>query len=167
MPRAILVSGPINAGKTTVSRLLARRLSGTAHIEGDALRAFVPWMPLEESLPITLANLADVSRNFLAAGQHVVVDYLISATQHAELVAALEPAASSVHSFVLSPPLHVALRDRGRKLEEWERSRIRELYDQRIHEPGFGICLDTAELTAEQTVREILAQLRSSPHTHG
>ena len=160
MPRAILVSGPINAGKTTVSRALARRLSGTAHVEGDALRHFVGWMPLTEAVPLTLANLADVSRNFLRGGVHVVVDYLLSANDHAELVAALEPHASEVHSFVLAPPLHVALRERGRPLNDWERARIRELYDQRIHEPGFGVPLDTGELTADQTVEEILAHLR-------
>jgi adenylylsulfate kinase-like enzyme len=159
MPRAIFVSGPINAGKTTVSRLLARRLPGTAHVEGDALRHFVSWMPLEEAVPITLANLAAVSRNFLRAGRHVIVDYLLSAEQHAELVAALEPESTSVHSFVLAPPLHVALRERGRRLNDWERARICELYDQRIHEPGFGIQLDTGELTAEQTVEEILDHL--------
>ena len=164
MPRAILLSGPINAGKTTVSRLLARHLAGSAHVEGDALRAFVSWMPLEESIPLTLSNLADVSRNFLEGGHHVIVDYLLGADDHARLLAALEPVADTVHSFVLAPPLHVALRDRGgRKLDERERGRIRELYDQRIHEPGFGICLDTAELTAEQTAQEILGHLRRAP----
>lgn len=161
MPRAILVSGPINAGKTTVSRLLARRLSRTAHVEGDTLRHFASWMTLHESLPITLASLADVSRNFLRAGVEVVVDYLLSAEDHASLVAALEPEASAVYSFVLAPPLHVALRERGRPLDAWERARIRELYDQRVHEPGFGISLDTGELSAEQTVAEILAHLEA------
>jgi cytidylate kinase len=159
VPLAILVSGPINAGKTTVSRLLARRLPRTAHVEGDALRHFASWMTLHESLPVTLANLADVSRNYLRADVHVVVDYPLSALQHAALVAALEPEASAVHSFVLAPPLHVALRDRGRPLDDWERARIRELYEERAHEPGFGISLDTGELTAEQTVEEIVAHL--------
>lgn len=163
MPRAILVSGPINAGKTTVSRLLARRISGAAHVEGDALRAFVDWMPLEQAIAPTVANLADVSRNFLAAGLHVVVDYLLRPEDHARVVEALSGLASSVHSFVLAPPLHVALRDRGRPLDEWERARIRELYDQRVHEPGFGVSIDTAELTPEQTVDEILAHLRRPP----
>lgn len=161
MPRVIFVSGPINAGKTTVSRLLARRLSGTAHVEGDALRHFASWMPLDESIPITLANLADVSRNFLRAGRHVVLDYLLSQQNHDQLVAALEPEATSLHSFVLAPPLHVALRERGRKLNDWERARIHELYDMRIHEPGFGIQLDTGELTPDQTVEEILTHLRT------
>lgn len=162
MPRAILVSGPINAGKTTVARLLARRIAGTAHVEGDALRAFVADVPLSEALPVTLANLADVSRNFLREGRHVIVDYLLSAEQHAALLETLRPDASSVHSFVLAPPLHVALSNRGRPLDEWERARIRELYDERIHEPGFGITIDTAEQTPEQTVDEILGHVRRS-----
>ena len=162
MPRAILVSGPINAGKTTVARLLARRIAGTAHVEGDALRAFVDCLPLEAALAPTLRNLADVSRNLLAADLHVVVDYLLRPADHAGLVEALAPAASAVHSFVLAPPLHVALSNRGRPLDEWERARIRELYDERIHEPGFGITIDTAEQTPEQTVDEILAHVRRS-----
>ena len=32
MPRVILVSGSINAGKTTVSRLLVKRIPRTAHV---------------------------------------------------------------------------------------------------------------------------------------
>ena len=162
MPRVLVVSGPINGGKTTVSRLLCQRLSGTAHVEGDALRAFVDWMPLEESIPINLRNLIDVSRNFLTAGQHVVVDYLLSAANHAQLVEELGPVADSLDSFVLAPTLAVALSDRGdRKLDDWERGRIRELYDQHIHDPGFGISIDTGEQTAEQTVEEILTHVRS------
>ncbi|MBW2314003.1 MAG: hypothetical protein JRH10_07410 [Deltaproteobacteria bacterium] len=159
MPRAIFISGPINAGKTTVSRLLASRLPGTAHVEGDALRHFVGWMSLEESIPLTLANVTDVSRNFLRAGRNVVVDYLLSAQNHAELIAALQPETDSLHSFVLAPPLHVALRERGRPLNDWERARIRELYQLRIHEPGFGVQLDTGEMTADQTVDEIFEHL--------
>ncbi|HKJ24125.1 MAG TPA: hypothetical protein VKB65_04835 [Myxococcota bacterium] len=167
MPRVILVSGPINAGKTTVCRMLARRLPRTAHVEGDALRHFASWMTLHESLPITLASLADVSRNFLRAGVDVVVDYLLSAEQHADLAGALEREASALHSFVLAPPLHVALRERGRPLDDWERARIRELYLERIHEPGFGISLDTGELSAEQTVAEILAHLEAAERGDG
>lgn len=159
MPRAIFVSGSINAGKTTTARGLARRLRA-AHVEVDALHAFVSWMPLSESIPLNLANAAAVARQFLAAGLDVVIDYPLSQDDHDGLVAALRDHAEAIDAFVLAPPLEAALRDRGdRRLNDWERARIRELYEERIHAPGFGITVDTAELTAEQTVDEILAHL--------
>ena len=159
MADVILVSGSINAGKTTVSRLLARRIPRTAHVEVDALRAFVPWMPLEESIPLNLRNATAVARHFLEAGLHVVVDYPLGPEHHDRLTRELSGLADAIHGFVLAPPLKVALLDRGRRLDEWERDRIRVLYRQGFHDPGFGIAIDNGSQTPDETVAEILAHL--------
>lgn len=160
MPRVILVSGSINAGKTTVSRLLVKRIPRTAHVAVDSLRDFVRWMPLSESIALNLANAAAVACNFLDAGLHVVLDSPLSQADHDGFVAALGGRAERLDAFVLAPPIEVALRDRGaRPLDAWERARIHEMYEERIHEPGFGIAIDTSELTPDQTVDEILGHL--------
>jgi len=159
MADVILVSGSVNAGKTTVSRLLARRIPRAAHVEVDALRAFVPWMPLEESIPLNLRNATAVARHCLEASLHVVIDYPLGAEHHARLTRDLGDLADAVHGFVLSPPLAVALRDRGRRLDDGERERIRVLYRQGFHDPGFGIAIDNGAQTPEETVAEILHHL--------
>jgi hypothetical protein len=160
VPRAILIAGPMNAGKTTLCRLLVRRLPAAAHVEVDALRRFVPWMPLEESLPLDLANAASVAVNFLRAGLDVVIDTPLRAEQYERLVAALAPHAEAIHAFVLAPPLQVASRDRGeRALSARERQRIRELYAERLHAPGFGTRVDNADQTPEETLALVLRAL--------
>jgi 2-phosphoglycerate kinase len=42
----ILLNGSINAGKTTVAQELIASLPRTAHVEVDALREFVRFLPL-------------------------------------------------------------------------------------------------------------------------
>ena len=50
----ILLNGCINAGKTTVAKAIVSRTNEFAHVEVDALRDFIRWMPLEESIELNL-----------------------------------------------------------------------------------------------------------------
>ena len=50
----ILLNGCINAGKTTVAKAIVSRTNEFAHVEADALRDFIRWMPLEESIELNL-----------------------------------------------------------------------------------------------------------------
>ena len=163
MAVAIVISGSINSGKTTVSRLLASRLPRTAHIEVDALRAFVSSLPLEESTPLNLRNAASVARNLLQAGLNVVIDYPLGKSEYERLSKGLG-SAPELHAFVLTPRLAVVLRDRGdRALDDRERYRIVEMYAAGVDEPGFGICIDNSNFTPDQTVDAILAHLGIEP----
>lgn len=76
----IAIDGPVAAGKTTVARLLARRM-GYCHIESGAMYRALAWTALERGVdlsdPPALVNLLDQTEVQLrpaAEGLHVVVD---------------------------------------------------------------------------------------------
>jgi adenylylsulfate kinase-like enzyme len=164
MPDLIVVSGSINAGKSTVSRLLVERLHQrrrrAAHVQGDALRHFVTQLPLEDAVPVTLQNIIAVSKTFLVADFDVVVDYPFYRPSYERLREALAGRATAVHAFVLSPPLEVAQGQRGeRVLSPHEAERVAHHYRTGLHNPGFGVCLDNARQTPQETVELILRHL--------
>jgi hypothetical protein len=81
-----LINGPINSGKTTIGRLLAARLPHTAHVEVDALRAFIASVPLDEAIPINLENSVAVATVFARRGFNVVITYPIGDDDYAYLI---------------------------------------------------------------------------------
>ena len=61
------------------------------------------------------------------------------------------------HSFVLAPPLKVALKTRGPQAMDDEEilDMIRTQYEMRMDNPGFGIVIDNQEQTPQQTAELI------------
>lgn len=154
-PTLILLSGSINSGKSTVGRALSRLLPNTAHIEPDALRDFVDWMPLKEAIPVAIECAVRSAAVFLEGGMNVVLSYPLSRAEY-ELIASRLAALSGgkVHFFSLNPPIETALMNRGgRELDDWERDRIRYHYSIRLNDPGFGSVIDNSRLSAEETAR--------------
>lgn len=153
----ILLNGSINSGKTTVSKQLVQMLPRTAHVEVDDLDDFIAWMPLLESIPLNLANAAAVTRNFAAFGLNVVISSPLRQEDYDYLVRELQPLGVPIHCVTLSPNMEVALTNRGtRELTEWELNRIPQLYAEGISSPLFGITIDNAHQTPEETAQRIL-----------
>ena len=48
----ILINGSMNAGKSTVAKLLINKIPRTAHVE--SLRRFIEWMSIDESIPYNI-----------------------------------------------------------------------------------------------------------------
>lgn len=157
----ILLSGSINAGKTTVSKQIVRLLPRTAHVEVDDLREFIRWMPLDEAIPLNLRNAVAVARNFVACGLNVVLSYPLPPGDHEYMMRELTPLGVPIHCFTLNPDLAVVLTDRGtRALTEWELKRIPYHYEAGINSPPFGIVIDNTRQTPEETAREILEHVK-------
>ena len=158
----ILLSGSINAGKTTVSKQLVQLLPRTAHVEVDDLHGFVEWMPLDEAIPLNLRNAVAVTRNFVAYGLNVVLSYPLPPGDYDYLMRELAPLGVPIHCVTLNPDLAAALADRGtRELTEWELKRIPYHYERGINSPPFGIVIDNTRQTPEETAQEILDWVRS------
>lgn len=159
----IWINGPINAGKSTIARILARKLPKAAHIEVDDLHGFIEWMPLEEAIPICLENAVALIHNFVQKGLNVVISYPLSQEDYNYVTSELRDIPEKIHTFTLSPSKKVALSNRGdRELDDWERSRIAYHYRIQLHKPKFGIIIDNTSQTPDQTSELILDHLSES-----
>ena len=161
----LLVNGSINAGKTTVSRQLVQLLPRTAHVEVDDLHDFVEWMPLLEAIPICLQNAAAITRNFVQFGLNTVISMPLRQEDYDYLLRELQPLGVPIYCVTLNPSMSVALTNRGtRELTEWELRRIPQLYAEGIPNPAFGVIIDNAHQTPEETAREILTGIEENHH---
>lgn len=151
----IFISGSINAGKTTTSQALAKRL-GAGFLDVDELNDTIPNFNLETGLDKSM-DLAIVKINkSLAAGSDVVANYVVRQRDFDRL--SKEVQTKNQIYITLAPELNVAKSNRGnRKLSDWEIQRIQYHYDTGIATPKFGHIIDNSNLTIEQTVERILA----------
>jgi hypothetical protein len=156
----IYLNGPINAGKSTVGKLLIEMIPRSVLIEIDDLSAPV-GMSLEESIKPLLSDAAMLAAEWHRRGFSPIVVWPISEQDHAEFVARLSAVGAVVRTFTLAPKLEIALSNRGsRELTEWERSRIRYHYAQGIHCPSFGTVVDNSDEAARRTAERIVQRLR-------
>lgn len=159
----IFINGSINSGKTTVAKELQKLIPNCAVVEMDSFHDFVPWMELEEVLPLNYKNAVDVIRNFIEAGLTVIVPYPLSKGRFEELSVALKEL-GPIHAFTLNPDLEAVSKNRGaRTLTSEEKERIQYHYQIKINNPGYGEVINNTNQTVRQTVGDILRLVS----THG
>ena len=155
----VLINGTINAGKSTVARLLAQRLPRPAVVEVDSLHAFIGWVDIDEAVTLNLKNAAGVIRNFAEAGYSVLVPYPLSAADHACLLDQLQ-GLGPIHAITLRRAKALCQADsRQRKVSAWEHHRIDHHFDTGLCDPAFGSIIDNSALTPEQTAEAVLSAL--------
>lgn len=153
----IFINGSINAGKSTVAKLLAEKIKNTAVVEVDSFHEFVSWMPIAESVLINLENAVLVIRNFYKRGFNVVVPYPLSKRNYEYLMEELKDIAEDISIFTLSPDLEEVLKNRGeRELTEAEKERIKYHYATGINNPAFGKIINNTKQTPEETAGNIM-----------
>jgi len=156
----IFINGTINSGKTTISKLLQKRIPKSAVVEVDALRAFIDWLPLEQAIPINLKNTVSIIKNFVSEDINVIIPYPLSEKNHEFFSKELAGIDQKIIFITLAPQLEKVLENRGtRELTEKEKQRIRYHYDIGIESPSFGAIIDNSNQAPEQTVEEILKKL--------
>jgi hypothetical protein len=155
----IFINGSINSGKTTIAKLLKKKIPNTAHIEVDDLRAFIDWMPLEESIPVNLDNTALIINSFSKRDISSIVTYPLNKDEFNYLTDKIK-SKETIYFFTINPDLKTALSNRGRELTDLEKQRIKHHYDIKINNPGFGSVIDNTHQTPEETAEEILRKIK-------
>jgi len=150
----IFISGSINAGKTTTSKLLAERL-GWVYINVDDLTDEVDGFDIYTHLDLAMDLAIEAINATTDAGNDVVANFVIRKEDYARLEHEIH--AQPQLFITLSPGLEIAQNQRGnRVLTEWEIKRIRAHYDEGIAEPEYGYIIDNSSLTPEKTVDQII-----------
>src|SRR3989344_5858218 len=152
----IFLNGSINAGKSTVAKILAKEMPNAALLEIDAFHEMIEWMPIDKAVPINLENALSVIRNFVKQEISVIVPYPLSQKNYDFLISGLKDLEINIHIFTLAPKLEKALSNRGtRELTEQERERIKHHYNIGIPNPTFGEIIDNSDQTSQETANYI------------
>jgi len=156
----IFLNGSINAGKSTIAKLLVQKLSDVAIVEIDAFHEMIGWMPIDKAVSINLENGLSVIKNFIKQEINVIVPYPLSQKNYDYMISGLKDLEIDIHIFTLAPKLEEVLTNRGtRELTEQEKERIKHHYDIGIPNPTFREIIDNSEQTPQETADYILSKI--------
>jgi predicted kinase len=166
----VLITGNMASGKSSVAQALAERLPRSVHLRGDLFRRLIvngraemgvalsTEAQLQLQLRYTLAT--DVARRYAEAGFTVVYQDIVIGSVLRDMVGSLQPFQPFV--VVLCPrPEVVAARDQARGKTGYPDRAAVDVFDQvlRVETPRLGYWLDNSDLTIDETVMRILAEL--------
>ena len=155
----VIVSGPINAGKSAVARLLAQLQPDSLYVDGDDLAP--ADLPNEERWTIAIDLISMATLSIAQAGLHLFVAYPVDDESWSKIKQPLQAAGHSIACVVLAPPLDVALSNRGgQPLSEWEQARIPIMYEEGYQNPPFAsLIIDNSGENAGETAQRIYDHL--------
>jgi len=157
----VFICGAINAGKSSVGKLLADKLDA-AFIEGDTVRNFLSMLTVDEVRGTVVEGIVSVVRAFAKRGFSVVVAYPLWNDDYERLKTGLADVKVPVRYIALNPRLEVALTNRGsREIGEWEINRIKELYEKGVNHPDFAESVDNSDMTSEECADYIYKMLQA------
>lgn len=154
----IWISGSINSGKSTVSKILGKELK-MAVIELDTLSTFVEdFLNFDEYLKLNYEIFSEIVETYNKRNIGVIIVYSLGEEKYLEIKDKL----NNFQIFSIDPSLEIVLKDRGeRKLTDWERDRIKYHYNKNIHNPSFGTRIDAKDKSPEEIVSNIIKYYES------
>lgn len=160
--KIININGPINAGKTTISKMLASEIPNSLFIEVDDLLSDEEQeqlgLSMQQGWTERTNRLDKIVRKEKELKRYkiIVFAYPIAENTYKEWKS-WEDEGDKFINITLAPKLDVCLQNRGnRVLEEWEKIRIKEMYRENYHSPKFAdLIIDNSVQTPEQTLQEV------------
>ena len=156
------INGPINSGKSTVSKILVQLLTNATFIEVDELMSDEEqeklglslqqgWRERHKRLNAKLSELKK-SHEF----ETVIFAYPIADNTYQDWKA-LEDKQTRFMNITLAPSLEECLKNRGtRELDDWERNRIREMYEEGYqNRPYADFIINNDNQTPQETAEEV------------
>jgi len=166
-PAIYLVTGPMAAGKSTVSRLLAQRFERGVYLEGDLFRRSIvsgradmtPSASAEalEQLRLRYALGAATADAYHRAGFAVVLEDVVAGPMLEEYRSMIQ--GEPCHVIVLLPTYEALVaRESSRPETGYTDWTVEELHGVFATDtPRIGLWLDTSDQTPEETVDAILS----------
>lgn len=162
MIKVININGPINSGKTTVSKLLVQQLLSSVFIEVDELLSDEEKASLKldfkGSIIERLSRLEiEIKKNLLLKKyDYIIFAYPMNNKNYNRWQNMV--ANNQLICITLAPSLENCLINRGtRELDEWEINRIKEMYQQGFHQPNDAdLIINNDKQTPQETVLTIL-----------
>lgn len=156
------INGPMNSGKTTVSKILVNLLPNATFIEVDELMSDDEQEKLGLSLKEGwVERKRRLNEKLLALKQSkeyetVIFAYPISEESYQKW-SALADENTQFLNITLAPSLEECLKNRGeRELDDWERNRIKEMYEEGYqNRPYSDLIINNGNQTPEETAKEI------------
>ena len=161
--KIININGPINSGKSTISKLLIAELSHTLFIEVDDLLSDEEQEQLGLSLQQGWSERTNRLNKIIHQEkskkqyQNIIFAYPITENLYKEWKA-WEDKNTRFINITLSPDLETCLKNRGtRILEEHEKTRICEMYLEGYHNPKFSdLIINNTHQSPAETLQSII-----------
>lgn len=162
----ININGPINSGKTTIAKILAKKLRNSLFVEIDDLLNDAEQTQLKLGFFDGISLRLDRFDKILdEAISNQKLDYIIFAfpmdkgnyTRWKNII----NNRAVFKAVTLSPSIEKCLTDRGtRHLTNWEKDRIKIMYQENYHRPDeTNLIIDNSNQTPEETTANILNYL--------
>lgn len=161
--KIININGPINSGKTTISKLLQEKLPQSLFIEVDDLLSDDEQVKLkltrEQGWAERLQRLDAiiVQEKNLQRYENIIFAYpMTDKTYHQWKL--WEDENTKFINITLAPNIDICLQNRGeRKLTESEKQRIKQMYSEGYNRPEFSdLIIDNSSKRPIETLKNIL-----------
>ena len=149
---AVIISGPLSVGKSTVAKLLHKHLHDWRIVEGDFIREDkFAELDIAEAAPKVVEDIIGTLNN---SDRNLIVEYTLSEQQKQEI----DDSTSNRQLLFVTLDTdkdEIINRSDARNLSEWERERIEYHFSIGINTSNLGVVIDSTNKNPAKIAEEI------------